>query len=205
MDTKIPIPKVNEYPFDKARAKFINEDLLINTADYCEQMTFGEYRLTGPSSGRDKSPLETVLECLRPYIIKAKWGQFKPKFTKQLKRAFTYICTSDYEPTSVKEMNDWINTGRLDAPAPIHHLLAEFALHGEPVQGEPVKGFVPHLDFVLHPETAEYYSSPAMLAIRSRIWGYAGITLDLNKYNQPPRPGSPRQMEMYLSLEIRGT
>lgn len=199
---KVPIPGVNEYPFEKAerwakgyyhkartqvsrrRAKEIKEQLPVKTADYCEKMTFGLWRLIGPPPGRPakEAPLETTLEYLKPHTKPSKWGQFKPKFTKQLEQSFTAICNSDYNPAMVKEVNNSIN-----------QLLAKFA-------GEKV---IIHLDFVLHPKKVEYLYSQRLLGITSRIWErLARIKLDLSKYSQPPRLHSPRQMEMHLDLSI---
>jgi len=199
---KITIPAVNEIPFERVekwakeyyrkakaqvsrqRAKKIKEELPIEMAAYCEKMTFGKWRLFGPPAGRPakESPLETVLECLEPYIKDSHWKQFKPKFTAQLKKpSFTAICNADYDPSMVKEVNERIN-----------QTLKEFAL----------KGYDLHLEFVLHPQTAEYYSSPAMLEIRSGIWEHFGIKIDRSKLRQSPGPGRPRQMAMHFVLSV---
>jgi len=55
------------------------------------------------------------------------------------------------------------------------------------------------INFVLKPETAQGYSSPEFLKIRSRIWErFTGQPLDLAMFQNPAAVG--RQMEMYLSL-----
>ena len=196
---KVTIPGVNECPFDKAekwakeyyrkvrtqvsrrRAKAIKEQLPIETATYAEKMTFGLWRLFEPKS-QEKSPCDTVLDFLKSYTALSKWGQFKPKLTKQLKIAFTAICNSDYDPAMVTEMNKSINA-----------LLAEFTN----------KEVTTHLNFVLNPKRVEYLYSKRLLGIISLIYEYyTGKPLNMKRYPQPPRPNGPRQMEMHLDIQI---
>jgi hypothetical protein len=200
---KITIPAINELPFEKAeewakdyfrrvqirasskRIKKVKEWLPIETADYAVKMTIGLWRLIGPTKGcPDKeAPLAIVLDFAEPYIIKSKWGQFKPKLTKQLRLAFTAICNSNYNPEMVKEMNNDIND-----------LLTKL-----------VQGAVIRFEFILHSETAESYDSLRILGIRSKIWEhFTGKPLDLNLYptNAVPIPGRPIQMEMHLDISV---
>ena len=207
---EILIPKINQYPFEKAdewgkrglakalarvdkrRAEKITADLPIETAAHCEKMTFGDYRLTGPASGRDKSPLDVVLDCLEPHIIQGKWGKFRREFTRQLTLSFTAICNSDYNQVRVNQMNDSIN-----------QLLREFIIHPAPIHRGEARLYG-RLEFVLHPETAESYSSPDMFKLRSLIWEHFGIRLDPSQYQISSEliPGRPRQMDMHLALSL---
>lgn len=194
---EIPIPGVNEFPFergqkwakinyaraehrvDKRRAKEIKDEFPLRTVAYAVEMTFGIWCLTGPSKGKDKSPLDMVLDCLKPYIDEARLGQFKKEFKKLMTQSFSSIGWSDYNPARVKEKNDQIK-----------QLLNEFAL----------KEYDLHLNFVLHPDTAESYNSPRMLAIRNKIHlHFTGKPLDMSKYQEP---GSSRRMDMHLDLQV---
>jgi hypothetical protein len=188
------LPKV-----DKRKAKFLKRDFQIRTADYVEKMTFGKWRLIGPPyqynvgaapRGRPNegehigSPLQIVLDCLKPYI--SIWGKFRVEFVYQIGEAFKVIHNSDYLPDIVKDRNEWIPK-----------LLAKSA------NKVSIK-----LDFVLHPETMESYNSPRFLEMRSKIWEhFTGEGLDKNDYIPvtTPIPGRPIQMEMHLELSITET
>lgn len=199
---EIPIPRVNEFPFEKGqkwakgsyartqsqvdekRAKEFKERLPLGTVEYVKKMTFGIWCLTGPAEGQDtsvqsKSPLDTALDCLKPYIDEARLGQFKKQFRKELKQSFSSIGWSDYNPVRVKEKN-----------IKIKQLVNEFAL----------KGYDLHLEFVLHPDTAEPYNSLRFLAIRNKIHlHFTGKPLDMSKYQGP---GSSRRMDMHLDIQV---
>lgn len=194
---EIPIPMVNEFPFEKGRewakanyakaqchvdekrAKEIKDEFPLRTTAYAVKMTFGIWCLTGPSKGKDKSPLDTALDSLKPYIDEARLGQFKKQFRKELKQSFSSIGWSDYSPVRVKEKN-----------IKIKQLMNEFAL----------KGYDLHLEFVLHPDTAELYNSLRFLDIRNKIHlHFTGKPLDMSKYQGP---GSSRRMDMHLDLQV---
>ncbi|MBA7529488.1 hypothetical protein ES705_21686 [subsurface metagenome] len=118
---EIPIPMVNEFPFEKGqewakinyakarrqvdekRAKEIKDEFPLKTVAYAVEMTFGIWCLTGPAGGKGKTPLDTALDCLKPYIDEARLGQFKKQFRKELKQSFSSIGWSDYNPVRVKE------------------------------------------------------------------------------------------------------
>jgi len=206
---EILIPKVNEYPIEKAqkwahanylrarahvdkkRAKSIKEGFPLRTAEYVVEMTFGKWRLIGPPKGAAKSPLDIVLDYLKPYINPTRWSQpartTKPPvrsggFKKQLTLSFLIIYWRQYDPTVVKEENDKIN-----------QLLSEFAL----------KEYDLHLDFVLHPDTAESNNSPRLLEIRSKIYlFFIGKPLDISKYQGQSQSDSIRLMDMHLDLQV---
>jgi primosomal replication protein N len=211
--TKIIVPAVNEYPFEKGhewakrsyasslsqvnkrKIQFLERDFQIRTADYVEKMTFGLWRLIGPPSGHStkEAPLDIVLETLKPHIIKGKWGQFRREFIRHFKPSFIGIHNSNYLSDMVKDRNDHMN-----------ELVNRFTR-------EDVVQFSPdgasHMDFVLHPETVESYNSPRCLEIRSRIWDhFAGKPLDMNDHSQvtTPIPGRPCQMEMHLDIQVSG-
>lgn len=197
---EIFIPKVNEYPLergqkwakgsyartqsqvDKQRAKEFKERLPLGTVEYVKKMTFGIWRLTGPSKGQDKSPLDMALDSLKPYIDEARWGQFKKQFRNELKQSFSSIGWSNYNPARVTQKNDQIN-----------ELLKDFAC----------AGMVIHLEFVLHPDTAEFFNSPRMLEIRSKIREFfTGKPLDKSLYQRPQQADDPRQMDMHLDIQV---
>lgn len=210
---EILIPKYNEYLFeegqkwadrgyaqallkvDKWQIEYLKRDFQIRAADYVEKMTFIKWRLTGPGQCQDKSPLDTLLEYLKPYI--PNWGKFRWNFADHLKEAFKAIHNFNYLPSMVKDRNGWINT-----------VLAAYC-HAELVSAsletpKQVRGDI-SCHFVPHPETVESYDSPRFLEMRSLIWKhYTGEGYDLTKYVPvtTPIPGRPCQMEMHLDLSI---
>ncbi|MBI4834738.1 MAG: hypothetical protein HY811_07980 [Planctomycetes bacterium] len=162
----------------------------IETASYAERKVFGNWRLVAPY--RDtvgaihESPLQTAIRALRPYIVQTRWGQFRRQFVKRLKLAFNAICDSDYDQKMVDQVNGWLD-----------ELVASFvsSASGGPAFGGRPSSFV--VRFVLRPETAQGYSSPEFLKIRSAIWErFTGKGLDLNRFTNPTAAG--RQMEMEL-------
>jgi hypothetical protein len=193
---KIPIPALNEYllkdmkrwaknayaharrQVDWKKAKKIKGIMPIETAAYAEDKVFGNWRLVAPDGPDKISPLQQVITLIRDEIVPTRWGEFRRNFVREIKIDFNAICESDYDPKMVDEVNQRLN-----------QLVSQY---------EHTVGRV-KLNFVLEPETAEFYSSERLLGIRSRIWErFTGKPLDLSIFRNPTAAG--RQMAMFLVL-----
>jgi len=153
----------------------------------------------------------------------ARWGEFRRDFIYEIKLDFNAICDSDYDPAMVAEVNGRLNEllGKFARTTPRPPLLrgnngenppllrGDWGREESPlekgdnettVESRPKReGGCVRINFVLEPETAEFYSSPRLLGIRSRIWErFTGKGLDLSMYQNPAAAG--RRMAMYLEL-----
>jgi hypothetical protein len=129
--------------------------------------------------GREESPLE-----------KGDWGREESPLEKgNWGREESPLEKGDWgREESPLEKGDW---GREESPL-------EKGDKGGCPAGVKIK-------FVLKPETAEDYSSPRFLEIRSRIWErFTGKPLDSSMFvkSSPNAPPLARQMEMDLEVEI---
>lgn len=206
-DWQVFIPKVNPYPYEKAKRwasktlamaqdkvnkeklKNIKDSLPLKTANYAVEMTFGKGRLLSPSEDQEKSPMDMILDLLKPIIDRTRWGKFRWQFRKKLLQQFEIIGWFKYDMERIAKANGRIN-----------QLVTEF------IKQDVVTfktGGASHLDFVPHPTTMEYFNSSRLLELRSKIYlHFTGKPLDLSKFQQNPLPKTPRQMDMHLDLQI---
>lgn len=197
---QIFVPGVNEYPHeksekwahkslacarfkvDKKRVKDVKARMPLKTAHYAIEMTFGKWRLMGPRGDEAKSPMDKVLDLLKPVIIPAKWPEFKKQFKKKLLQQFEIIGWFKYATERIDKVN-----------ARINQLISEFIS----------KEISVSLNFIPHPETSESFYSERLVALRSKIHlEFTGKELDTSKLKPPIEPNSPTQMDMHLDLEV---
>ncbi|MDI6789043.1 MAG: hypothetical protein QME51_11785, partial [Planctomycetota bacterium] len=85
-------------------------------------------------------------------------GRFRSQLHNLLKKAFRWICTSNYRPDAIKRWNDEINQLATDFR---EERFAPFTTGG-----------ASHIDFVIHPTSAEFRQSPRFNAIRQKIYRF---------------------------------
>ena len=222
--TEILIPMLNEYllkdmkhwakkAYHKARiqvsrrkAKKIKEMMPFETAAYAEDKVFGNWRLVAPDGPDKISPLKQVITLIRPDIDPTRWGEFRREFVREIKIDFNAICDADYDPAMVDEVNGRLNrliTGYCHAVPNASGSASTETPKQVPARGEARlrrRGDI-SCHFVLKPETAQGYSSPEFMKIRSGIWErFTGQPLDLSMFQNPAAAGL--QMEMYLDIQI---
>lgn len=205
---QIFIPAVNEYPFEKAkswsyktyaqskaqvdkkRVPDIKARMPLKTAHYTIEMTFSKWCLIGPSERQAKSPMEQVLDLLKPVIEPEKWPEFKKQFKKKLLQQFEIIGWFKYATERIDKVN-----------ARINQLISEFV-------APPLAGYrhgvnndvTVRLDFVPHPETSESFYSSRLVELRSKIMEhFTGQPLDAKPSQQM---AGLIQMDMHLDLKI---
>lgn len=195
------IPGVNEYPYEKAqkwaqgslarskaqqdnevKVKHTQEKLPRKTANYAIEMTFGKWRLMGPRGDETKSPMEQVLEYLKPVIDSSRWKEFKKQFKKKLLQQFEIIGWFNYAADRIDKVNGRIN-----------QLIGEFLSSDVSVS----------LNFVPHPTTAESFYTKRLVELRSKIMEhFTSQPLEAKSSQQMAGSQTPIQMDMHLDLEV---
>jgi len=203
------------------RAKRIKEDLPGNAAKYACQMTFGNWRFLGPINQQGRGAIPLVLDWLsgetdalndlrppdelisgQPVLITTpgRTGRFRKQLQNALLKSARFISESNYHPTATREENDKVN-----------QLVNEFGRSG-------IVPFSPsgasHLDFVPHPETAEWCLSRRFRLIQHKIWTHFCGNISPEPVVLPEElkitnpadfigdPMHPLYLEMHLDIQV---
>jgi hypothetical protein len=206
---------------DGIPAKRIKDKLPLGAAEYAKEMTFGNWRLIGPEKPKGRNPLNIIQNWLTGgeitttdlrkkrdellsgaplSLVKAKQpGRFIVKLRAQLMRSLSLISKANYGPEQIQEENTVLN-----------QLITEFARPGF-CPFSP--GGASHIDFVIHPETAEFYFSPLLNEVRNKINRFF-LGTEPDTYLDPAiaegknpadfigRSGHPLVIDMHLDIQI---
>lgn len=216
---------------DGVPAKYIKDRLPLGAANYAQKMTFGIWRLTGPLDKTGKGALNIVLDWLTgvtatpkflrrqdevvagsPELITtpARPGRFRMQLRSYLMHAFALICQSNYQAEVIKEQNDRVNQLMNKF---IRKDFVPFTTAGAKRSPDDHRGGLSHLDFVLHPETAELFNSSRLNEIRNKInaffLGNQAIPLPRSVVFDKVKPSNfighplqPIHLDMHLDLQI---